>query len=691
MTERTDYVAQYSLAGYSIFPLNGKTPTVKEWQKTPPNTNLNQSKMTRNYGVVLPDEILVIDVDVKNGALGKESFVKLTADLNLKTGWEMETYVVKTGTGGYHIYLSKPTALKIKKNTKQYPGIDFLSSGCFVVGAGSVHPDTKVEYTVVFGTPGGVRPAPTNLEPLIQKVEVLSPDVEPGFIDNDPLTLERFREIIKGMPDVSQGNRTNSTYIVACRGRDLGLTQEKCCEVLLEHYNPKITPALTANEMNKVVKDAYTYAQGKAGNANPSAIFQTVSTVKDDDDLGIVGYDMTAKKVVKPTLNNAVNYLRTTPGLEKLFRYNTFTENIEIDASAPWFSQRGLRSANVSDEDVILLKFLLSRTYKVEFSQDLLMEAIVVRAFRQHYHPVRNYLNSLVWDKKPRLDTWLSRYGGAADTVYTRAVGRKTLCAAVRRVFQPGCKHDFVLVMEGPQGIGKSTMCRILGRMWSGDMNLDPHQKDSVQMMLGKWIIELSEMVALKWAEASALKSFITRELDTVRLAYARHVKDFPRQSIFIGTCNPEHIGYLSDVTGNRRFWIVHLPKAVDMVGLENDCNQLWAETVQCYKNEVPYLTGEAAVLHGYEAQARMPQDPMKQDVGKFLAENPDIDKLELTELIHHMGIPSKNATKYDQNRLAQALIELKWTKEVDFSNGVVQITYNRPNAEKITRLIEDL
>lgn len=691
MTTQIDY---FSLLAkhFPLFPLNGKVPAVKAWQLSALNPKLTRQDIPGNYGVVLTPTTLVIDVDVKKKAPGMASFHRLTKDLGLMTGWEKDTFVVKTGTGGFHIYLTKPAGLKIKKNVKEYPGIDFLSAGHYVVGPTSVHPDTKVEYTRVFGSPGGVRPAPDKLDSIIAKTEVESlPVVEKDFVDNDPMTVERFKTIIDSMPPAQQGGLRNSTYVTACRGRDLGLSQQVCIDTMLAFYNPvKCTPPLPEEELAGVVRDAYKYAKGQVGNANPAAIFQTVDVVQDDT-IGPSKFDVDKGGKIRKTLHNCVEYLRTLPELQKLFRYNTFTEGLEIDANAPWFSQRSGKNPNVTDEDIVLLKFFLSKTTSIEFSQDLLMEAIIVMAYRRHYHPIRNYLNSLTWDGQKRLDTWLSEYGGAIDNAYTRAVGRKTLCAAVRRVFEPGCKWDHVLILEGPQGIGKSTFCRILGRMWSGDMNLDPHQKDSVHMMLGKWIIELSEMVALRWSEASALKSFITRERDTVRLSYARHAKDYPRQSIFIGTVNPDHVGYLSDMTGNRRFWIVNLPKKMQLRAFEDNCDQLWAEAYKYYRSEELFLSGEAEILQGYESLARMPEDPMKRHVGKFIIENPNINEVEINDLLAYCGIPAKSTTKMDQSRLAQALIDHKWEKRIDMTEIGIRTYYVRPVNDIISKLMDEI
>jgi len=192
-------------------------------------------------------------------------------------------------------------------------------------------------------------------------------------------------------------------------------------------------------------------------------------------------------------------------------------------------------------------------------------------------HPIREWLNSLKWDGVPRLNTWLSTYCGALESEYVNAVGRKTLMGAVARVYEPGIKFDSVLVLEGEQGTGKSTTCAILGGKWFGDAPLDIHNpKDTIEYVHSHWIIEFSEMASTRKADVNALKNFITRQEDDARPAYARVRVRFPRQSIFIGTVNPDNIGYLSDDTGNRRFWPVLCTK-FSLEKLRADRDQLFA------------------------------------------------------------------------------------------------------------------
>ena len=175
------------------------------------------------------------------------------------------------------------------------------------------------------------------------------------------------------------------------------------------------------------------------------------------------------------------------------------------------------------------------------------------------YHPLRAYLAGLPeWDGSPRVDTLLIDYLGATDNAYIRAVTRKTLCAAAARVYSPGCKFDTILVLNGPQGIGKSTLIAKLGGEWFSDsLQLsDTHDKTAAEKLQGYWILEIGELAGLRKAEVETLRSFLSRQNDIYRASFGRRATPHPRQCVFIGTTNAES-GYLRDTTGNRRFWPV--------------------------------------------------------------------------------------------------------------------------------------
>ena len=211
----------------------------------------------------------------------------------------------------------------------------------------------------------------------------------------------------------------------------------------------------------------------------------------------------------------------------------------------------------MGDTDALSFKYHVARQHKVELPTAIVHEAVALVASRNLYHPVKEYLESLTWDGvfvlTPGCQPIVRSY---PRTTQTR--GAKVLIGALARIYQPGCKFDYTLVLEGSQGIGKSTVCALLGKGWYGSPSLDITNKDTVDQIRSKWIVELAEMETASRAETQALKAFLTRQTDRVRMAYARNAQEFPRTCIFIGTINPDKAnGYLKDTTGNRRFWPV--------------------------------------------------------------------------------------------------------------------------------------
>jgi putative DNA primase/helicase len=196
-------------------------------------------------------------------------------------------------------------------------------------------------------------------------------------------------------------------------------------------------------------------------------------------------------------------------------------------------------------------------------------------------HPVRNYLNGLRWDGQHRIDSWLTRYMGVAQSHYSNAVGSKWLISAVARVMRPGSKVDTALVLEGKQGIGKSRALRILGGDWFTDNLGDLREKDTLLQLAGKWIVELGELDAISRHESTQVKAFLSRQEDVYRVPFGRVSESFPRQCVFAGTTNSDT--HLKDETGNRRWWPVRCQK-IDLAALAQDRDQLWAEAFAMFK-----------------------------------------------------------------------------------------------------------
>lgn len=335
-----------------------------------------------------------------------------------------------------------------------------------------------------------------------------------------------------------------------------------------------------------------------------------------DEWLSLLTYD---KRGLENRLNNAVTILQYDADLKGLV-FNQMADNLEFREEAPW-----KRSGRFwRDADDAQLEAYMAKKY-TEFSKNKLMSAITKVADDRAYHPVREYLDGLPkWDGVPRLDTLLVDYLGAEDTDYVRQVTRKTLCAAIERVRHPGCKFDTVLVLCGPQGIGKSTLIARIGGEWFSDsLNLaDTKDKTAAEKLQGYWIIEIGEMAGMGSAGVKTLRSFITTQDDRYRASYGRRVSSHPRQCILIGTTNSEE-GYLNDVEGGRRFWPVNTPrigkkKVWDIT--QEEIDQIWAEAVRrVEEGESLILSGEAAEEAKKRQKEAMISDPREEKVREYL------------------------------------------------------------------------
>lgn len=306
---------------------------------------------------------------------------------------------------------------------------------------------------------------------------------------------------------------------------------------------------------------------------------------------------------LKNTLWNLRLILENDENLSAIV-YNQQLDGMEIKGEVPWkHPSRFWRDA----DDAQLVSYI--DTYYGTFSQHNYQIAVTKVADDRSYHPIREYLNGLpVWDGIPRVDTLLIDYLGADDSDYVRAVTRKTLCAAVCRVLNPGCKFDSMLVLNGPQGIGKSTLiAKLAGEWFSDSLSLnDTKDKTAAEKLQGYWILEIGELAGLRKAEIETLRSFLSRQNDIYRASFGRRPTPHPRQCVFFGTTNAES-GYLRDTTGNRRFWPVKTPGGAAHHSWEIDqheIEQIWAEVLEYVQaGEKLYL--DAGLLDYATAQQR--------------------------------------------------------------------------------------
>lgn len=611
MTTKTEYMERNT---HILVPLNGKIPLAKDWTAMKKTPALSKFK-NKNYGVVLTDDDLVVDVDPRNFKKGDNPVKRLVEAVG-----GLNSYTVKTGGGGLHIYFKKPAIASVVNELKEFKGVEFKSDKRQVVGPGSIHPDTGKEYIVIKDI--AVEEAPTRLLELIKKKTVTVSKKGTKEFKDDKGAILRFTEYLKNVATFSiEGEGGDLTaFRVACSGRDFGLSSGKTLELMMEFWNERCLPPWTYAALQEKIVNAYMYASSAVGNKHPASDFSKIKKAEN-------GVSFVRDKNGKPLkcFYNLLNFFKNPESkLYKVFGFNEFTNEVEFIQPAPW--HLGMpRQCGVHDRDLKLLKAHLAVEHGFEMTLSSIEEAVVVISHENKFHPVREYLLSLTWDGVERLDTWLPKYAATKDTPYTRAVGRKVLCAAVGRAAKPGCKFDHILILEGEQGIGKSMMCKALGGDWYGDFVIDPHNKDTIQALQGKWVVEMSEMEVTKRAETQALKAFISRSTDKARLAYSRLAEEYPRQCIFIGTINPEaDRTYLKDTTGNRRFWPVHSRAAINFMGLREVRNQLFAEAMLAV-NSGEKLFMDTAIL---ERMALV-------EAGERLSEHPWTEKIE-----HWLSLP---------------------------------------------------
>jgi len=310
---------------------------------------------------------------------------------------------------------------------------------------------------------------------------------------------------------------------------------------------------------------------------------------------------------VKDTLTNISIILRFDPNLKPIV-FNQFKNMIDVIGELPWPQLK----PGWSDTDLACAKLYFERSYGI-WSPTKFKDALLgVVSVERLYHPVKEYLSKLSWDGTERLDTLLIDYLGADDTPYVRAVTRKTLVAAIARIFQPGIKFDSILVLNGAQGIGKSTLFARLGGQWYSDSLAISDMKDKTapEKLQGYWILELGELAGIKKMDVETVKSFITRVDDKYRQSYGVTVESHPRSCIIVGTTNSDG-GFLRDITGNRRFWPVRVMGHGKYHAWElTDVDQIWAEAIERYND------GEELFLKGslVEEAVTQQRDAMEGD-----------------------------------------------------------------------------
>ncbi|WP_195509889.1 virulence-associated E family protein [Clostridium tyrobutyricum] len=358
--------------------------------------------------------------------------------------------------------------------------------------------------------------------------------------------------------------------------------------------------------------------------------FTLINDLRDVDTEWLKLLEVDKRGFYKSTIGNIVLILENDPYLKEKIALNEFSHRTVIKGDLPWHKLKNIEEGETwKDSDDAALRYYIEKVYDIT-SPTKINDALLIVEEKNKYHPIRDYLEEIAWDGARRIETLFIDYLGAENNVYTRTVTRKAMVAAVARVFVPGIKFDYMLVLVGKQGIGKSHIISLLGQNWYSDSLNTVQGKEAYEQLQDAWLIEMAELSATKKAEAEAVKHFISKREDIYRVAYGKRVTKFPRQCVFFGTTNDND--FLRDKTGNRRYWpvVVGINKSnknlwTDMT--QNEIDQIWAEALKLWRNGeklflTPDLEKEAVKVQEQHTEESSKEGLIREYLDRLLPEN---------------------------------------------------------------------
>jgi predicted P-loop ATPase len=640
----------------------GKAPLHSGWRRSAPMTDDEAAAhfaRGKNVGARLRDDQLVVDADPRNYAGDDDALARLRRDVPLPYG-----PTVATGGGGFHLYLRKPTGLKLRDTLEKYPGVEFKTLGRQVVVPPSIHPNGKpYNWDPLLDRDMAVPDAPDALLDLLRRPPVVS-----AAADGD-MTSEQLSMLLEGLD--ARNFSTNdlwlpiamaSHYETGGHGLDVFLDW---CETDPD-YADKLDTARRRWESFSAHPKSGAYTKltlyKALHSAGRSDLVEAVERSDPLDDFPDDLPDDPAVKVARPRfLENRgrveANYRNTLIAIE---RAQLGVANDELAQRAvlraerlPWTMNIG---RELNDDLIRIVREWVMHQFGFEPARADVSDVLLALATKNPFNPVVEYLEGLVWDGVRRIDGLFPSYFGAADGAYERAVGRKLMLAAARRARRPGAKFDAVPIIEGKQGTGKTSALRILGGEWHSDAELGRIDgKDAAAILQGVWIMELGELTAMNKAEVEHLKAFVSRCEDRYRPPYAQTVKTFQRRCVFVGTTNSA--SYLRDQTGNRRY----LPVATATIDLERlrlDKDQLWAEAAAAEATGEDLALPQALWAVAAERQGdRLVEDPWLDLLRGYVVDKTRVASKELFESVLELACGRQSQT--EAKRLSALMAQL--------------------------------
>jgi len=646
---RTDpeQLRPYLDAGWQLIPLHrwdrrdgrgrerGKTPLHDNWTRRPYRSEDQTAHMEDggNVGVRLTAAQLVIDVDPRNG--GEGGLSRLLGDLGLdQSAWPR----VETGSGGSHLYLSKPEDVAVVDRLETYPGVEFKTLGRQVVAAGSVHPSTGRPYRWDPLSPS-LSDAPAAPDALLDVIarpksetaptgggEHTAEEVAAMLSALDPTDFrdhDKWLTVMQACHHASGGSAKAEFVTWSAGDPDYADMSEEVGRRWDSLHADADGPRVTHRTLHRLLieagrEDAIPRTPA-AADFDDEAGSREIAFVSEPKPVAMRGLSVSKSGTAPDTIANAISAVaRSGVGLafDELKQRAVFTA-----PALPWDEAYG---RTLDDNTARLLRHYLIERYQgndFQPSRENVWEAAMTVAYEHKFNPVLDYLDGLEWDGTPRVGRLFPDYFDTDDDEYARAVSACFMVAAVRRQREPGCKFDTMPVLRSrAQGKGKSTGVQALfGADWSSDADLgNLGNKDAAMLLQGIWAQEFAELDGLRRADVTTLKAFCSRAVDRVRPPYGKGVMDMPRRCVFVGTVNEG--GYLKDGTGNRRFWPLTVRGEVDVDAIRRDRDQLWAEAARMEADGASVVLPRRLWAMAAEHQAdQTSEDPWADPILDFL------------------------------------------------------------------------
>lgn len=593
-TALADAAVKYASMGFAVLPLKprGKEPNiahgvkdatadvaqVRAWWERHPNDNIGLAMGAASGGIV------AIDIDVDEDA-GKDGYDTLRSWENAH-GELPETATSITGRGGYHmLYRMEGVGNSVGRES----AVDIRSDGGFIVAPPSVHPN-GVAYQWEFD-PEEFPPAEAD-----GNVRAFVASVQPAKAEGG----ER-RRFERGA--VGEGGRNDYLYRYGCGLRAKSIDPADIESLVRIANEADCTPPLPDAEVARIVESVMQRREGFSAEVSTLGVRgERASRGGEDGEAEEVpAMTLTDKGTPHQTIENCYRAIMRDARLEGRIYYDERAYTKMLVGPVPWDDRPGERP--VTDADYCGLAAYMERWYWLT-SKNKAIDALTLVAMRNRRNPVREWLESLEWDGAERVETLLSVFLGADPNEYNAAVMRTFMAGACARACEPGVKFDYMPVLHGAQGLGKSMFLRRLGTRsdWYCD-NFNTLDGDAAaEKLRGMWIIEMAELLATKRSkDVEGIKAFITSTVDTIRPKYARETEQRPRTCVFAGTTN--NATFLSDATGNRRFLPVACGVYEPAMSLFDDAapayfEQAWAEAFKRWRD------GEWGLVLDAERQA---------------------------------------------------------------------------------------